>query len=97
MRGKLRKKLLKSGMDSLYINCYPPMRNAIKSIYPQGILTSVFTCTTNNASRKKENELYQEIAGKIFVKRMKSLMPDANGLFNKDALEVDFFTYAANY
>jgi hypothetical protein len=45
----------------------------------------------------KENLLYQEIAEKIFVKRMKALMLDANGLFNKDVLDADFFTYALNF
>ena len=42
------------------------------------------------AFEKKQNELNREIAEKIYLKRMKSLMLDENSLFNKDVLEGDF-------
>jgi len=46
-----------------------------------------------NALEREENTLSTEIAGKIYIKRMKSLMLDAHGIFNKDILEGDFYHY----
>ncbi len=98
MRGKLRKKLLKSGKYSLYIDYYPPVWNQQKQIYTRREFLNLYIYVNPVTSlQKKENLLYQEIAEKIFIKRMKALMLDANGLFNKDVLEADFFTYAASF
>jgi len=98
MRGTLRKKLLKSGKYSLYIDYYPPVWNPQKQAFTRReFLDLHLHAKPATPLEKKENELYQEIAEKIFVKRMKSLMLDANGLFNKDVLEADFYLYADNY
>lgn len=95
MRGTLRKKLLKSGKYSLYIDYYPPVWNPQKQIYTRREFLKLYIHIKPVTSlQQKENLLHQEIAEKIFIKRMKALMLDANGLFNKDALEADFFTYA---
>lgn len=98
MRGKIRKKLLKSGKYSLYIDYYPPVWNPQKQVYTRREYLDLHLYANPVTSlEKKENLLYQEIAEKIFIKRMKALMLDANGLFNKDVLEGDFFTYALNF
>jgi len=47
-----------------------------------------------SAFEKKQNDLNVEIAEKIFLKRMKSLMLEENNLFNKDVLEGDFCEFA---
>lgn len=95
MRGKLRKKLLKSGKYSLYIDYYPPVWNPVKQIYTRREFLNLHLYANPVTSlEKKENSLYQEIAEKIFIKRMKALMLDANGLFNKDALDADVIIYA---
>jgi len=98
MRGKLRKKLLKSRKYSLYIDYYPPVWNPQKQVYTRREYLDLHLHSNPITSlEKKENLLYQEIAEKIFIKRMKALMLDANGLFNKDVLEADFFTYATSF
>lgn len=98
MRGTLRKKKLKTGKESLYIDYYPPVWNPQKQVYTRREFLKLYLHTGQLTSQqKKENQLYQEIADKIFLKRMKGLMLDANGLFNKDVLEGDFFLYAADY
>ncbi len=98
MRGKLRKKLLKSGKYSLYIDYFPPVWNPVKQVYTRReYLKLHLHANPVTALEKKENLLYQEIADKIFIKRMKTLMLDANGLFNKDALEADFYLYATAF
>lgn len=98
MRGKLRKKLLKSGKFSLYIDYYPKVWNPIKQVYTRREFLQLYLHKNPVTSlEKKENLLYQEIAEKIFIKRMKALMLDANGLFNKDALDADVFTYAESF
>jgi hypothetical protein len=97
MRGKLRKKLLKSGKYSLYIDYFPPVWNPVKQVYTREYLKLHLHANPVTSLEKKENLLYQEIADKIFIKRMKALMLDANGLFNKDALEGDFYLYAAAF
>lgn len=98
MRGKIRKKLLKSGKYSLYIDYYPPVWNPQKKVYTRREYLDLHLYANPVTSlEKKENLLYQEIAEKIFIKRMKSLMLDANGLFNKDVLDADFFTYALDF
>lgn len=98
MRGKLRKKLLKTGKYSLYIDYFPPVWNPQKQVYTRREFLKLHLHANPDTSiQKKENLLYQEIAEKIFIKRMKALMLDANGLFNKDVLDADFFTYALNF
>lgn len=98
MRGKLRKKLLKSGRYSLYIDYWPKVWNPIKKKYTRREFLELYLYKNPVTSlEKKENLLYQEIAEKIFIKRMKALMLDANGLFNKDALDADVFTYAESF
>lgn len=98
MRGTLRKKMLKTGKESLYIDYYPPVWNPQKQIYTRREFLKLYLHTGQLTSQqKKENQLYQEIADKIFLKRMKDLMLDANGFFNKDVLEADFFVFAADY
>ncbi len=98
MRGKLRKKRLISGKYSLYIDFYPPVWNPVKQVYTRReFLNLHLHGKPVTLLEKRENQLYQEIADKIFIKRMKSLMLDANGLYNKDALESDFFEYALNF
>ena len=85
-------------MYSLYIDYYPPVWNPIKKVYTRReFLTFYLHAKAITPVEKKENELHREIVDKIFVKRMKSLMLNANGLLNKDALEADFFTYAHNF
>lgn len=98
MRGKIRKKLLKSGKFSLYIDYYPPVWNPQKKIYTRREFLDLHLHAVPSGSlERKENLLYMEIAEKIFIKRMKGLMLDANGLFNKDLLEGDFFAYALDF
>lgn len=89
MRGKLRKKLLKSGKYSLYIDYYPPVWNPQKQIYTRREFLDLHIHPNPVTSiEKKQNQLHQEIAEKIYIKRMKALMLDANGIFNPDVLEV---------
>ncbi len=98
MRGKLRKKLLKSGKYSLYIDYYPPVWNPQKQIYTRREFLDLHIYVNPVTSlEKKQNQLHQEIAEKIFIKRMKSLMLDANGIFNADVLEGDFYSYALSF
>jgi len=49
-----------------------------------------------NTLERQENALSQEVARMIYIKRMKSLMLDAHGIFNKDILEGDFYQYFQN-
>jgi integrase len=98
MRGKLRRKKLKDGRESLYIDYYPAVWNPQFQRYTRREHLKLYLYSDPvTPLQKQENELSQEIAEKIYIKRMKGLMLDANGLFNHDALEADFFTYARNY
>ncbi|HVX51829.1 MAG TPA: site-specific integrase [Chitinophagaceae bacterium] len=98
MRGKIRKKLLKSGKYSLYIDYYPPVWNPHKKVYTRREHLGLHLyAKPETPLQVKENELNQEIAEKIYLKRMKALMLDANGIFNKDLLEADFYVYAYTY
>jgi len=98
MRGKIRKKLLKSGKYSLYIDYYPPVWNPQKQVYTRReFLNLHLHVNQQQFLRKRKISYTRKIAEKIFIKRMKSLMLDANGLFNKDVLDADFFTYALNF
>ncbi|SEM90780.1 Phage integrase family protein [Chitinophaga rupis] len=99
MRGNLRKKIIAGGRKvSLYIDYFPPVWNPIKKIYTRReyLKLHLYTKPTNDVELKL-NKIHQEIAEKIYLQRMKVLMLDANGLFNKDALEADVYTFAWNY
>ena len=94
MRGKLRKAKLKSQRYSLYIDYYPPVWNPHTNRYTRREYLSLYLHKNPaNALEREENTLSTEIAGKIYIKRMKSLMLDAHGIFNKDILEGDFYHY----
>jgi integrase len=98
MRGALRKKKLKSGKLSLYIDYYPPVWNPQTKQYTRREFLNLHLHTNPVTTlEKQENKLYTEIAEKIYLKRMKALMLEENGLFNKDVLEGDFFVYALNF
>lgn len=47
--------------------------------------------------QKKQNAFNREIAEKIYIKRMKSLMLEEHKLFNMDALDGDFYAYARDF
>src|SRR6185295_13888336 len=98
MRGKLRQKELYTGKISLYIDYYPPVWNPIKKIYSRREFLKLYLDPKAATSlEKKKNVLNKEIAEKIYVKRMRSLMLEENKLFNKDVLNSDFYTYAYNF
>jgi Arm DNA-binding domain len=98
MRGMLRQKKLKGGKLSLYIDYYPPVWNPHKQQYTRREFLELYIHANPATSLEvQENKLYTEIAEKIYLKRMKTLMLDANGIFNKDALEADFYIYAMNF
>lgn len=98
MRGKLRKKKLKNGKLSLYIDYFPPVWNPAKRKYTRREFLDLHIYPNPVTSlEKKENQLYSEIAEKIYLKRMKLLMLDANGIYNKDVLEGDFLLYCTNF
>ena len=80
--GKAKRKLLKSGKYSLYIDYFPPVWNPVKQKYTRREFLKLHLHANPVTSlEKKENLLCQEIADKFFIKRMKSLMSDANGFF----------------
>ncbi len=98
MRGKLRSTELKSGRLSLYIDYFPAVWNPQKKAYTRREKLGLYLYKNPVTSlQKKENSLCMEIAEKIYLKRMNALMLEANGLFNQDALEADFYTYALNF
>lgn len=98
MRGKLRQKKLYTGRISLYIDYYPPVWNPAKKIYTRREFLGLYLISNPKTPlEKKQNELNMEIAEKIYLKRMKSLMLEENKIFNRDVLESDFITYANNY
>jgi integrase len=98
MRGKLRSKKLQNGKESLYIDYYPAVWNPQFQKYTRREFLKLYLHSNPvTAIQKQENELHREIAEKIYIKRMKGLMLDANGLFNHDALEADFLTYAESF
>ncbi|RPD41287.1 tyrosine-type recombinase/integrase [Chitinophaga barathri] len=98
MRGTLRKKPLKNGRLSLYIDYYPSVWNPHTKQYTRREFLNLYIHANPVSSLEvQENKLFMEIAEKIYLKRMKALMLDANGIFNKDALEADFYLYALNF
>jgi integrase len=99
MRGHLRRKVLKGGKKvSLYIDYFPPVWNPVKRIYTRREFLKLYLYLQPQSQVEMQlNKINQEIAEKIYLKRMKALMVDANGMFNKDALEADVYTFAENY
>jgi integrase len=98
MRGKIREKKLTDGKLSLYIDYYPPVWNPQKKIHTRREFLKLYIQPDpKTAFERKQNELNREIAEKIFLKRMKSLMLDENNLYNKDVLEGDFLLFARDY
>lgn len=99
MRGKMRKKVIANGKKvSLYIDYFPPVWNHIKRIYTRREFLNLHLYTQPITSVEVQlNKITQEIAEKIYLQRMKALMLDANGLFNKDALQANFYTFAENF
>lgn len=98
MRGKIREKKLTNGKVSLYIDYYPPVWNPQKKVHTRREFLKLYIQPEpKTAFEKKQNELNREIAEKIFLKRMKSLMLDENNLYNKDVQEGDFSLFARNY
>ncbi|HUS02480.1 MAG TPA: site-specific integrase [Chitinophagaceae bacterium] len=98
MRGKIRKRLLSTGKLSLFIDYYPPVWNVQRKCYTRSeFLKLHLHADPKTAFEKKQNDLNTEIAEKIFLKRMKSLMLEENNLFNKDVMEGDFFEFAKAY
>jgi len=98
MRGTLREKKLKGGRLSLYIDYYPPVWNPIKKEYSRREFLKLHIVKNPQTQfERRQNEINREIAEKIYVKRMKSLMLDEHKLFNKDALNADFILYARNF
>jgi len=94
MRGKLRKAKLDTGKYSLYIDYYPPVWNPHTLRYTRREYLKLYLYPKPKTDlEKQENALAIQIAEKIYVKRMKSLMLDAQGIFNKDVLEGDFYQY----
>ncbi len=98
MRGKLREKQLSGGKISLYIDFYPPIWNPYSKAYTRREFLKLYIIQNpQNSFERKQNELNREIAEKIYVKRMNSLMLEENRLFNKDVLNSDFMSYAKNF
>jgi len=98
MRGKLRKKKLKGGKLSLYIDYYPPVWNPHNKRFTRREFLNLYVhANPVTPLEVQENKLYNEIAEKIYIKRMKALMLEENGLFNKDSLDADFFLYAKGF
>jgi site-specific recombinase XerD len=94
MRGKLRKAKLESGKYSLYIDYYPPVWNPHINKYTRREFLRLYLYQNPQTTlQRQENALANEIAQKIYIKRMKSLLLDAHGIFNKDILEGDFYAY----
>jgi hypothetical protein len=84
MRGVLRRKKLTSGRDSLYIDYYPQVWNPQTKKYTRREFLKLYVHTHPVTPLEiQENKLYTEIAEKIYIKRMKALMLDANGVYNK--------------
>lgn len=98
MRGRLRQRKLYTGKISLYIDYYPPVWNPVKKIYSRREYLKLFLHPNpKTALEKKQNELNNELAEKIYLKRMKAFMLEENRIFNKDILESDFYIYARNF
>lgn len=97
MRGKLRTISLKSNRFSIYIDYYPPVWNPHSNRYTRREYLNLYLYKKPaNKLERQQNALSKEVARMIYIKRMKSLMLDAHGIFNKDILEGDFYQYFQN-
>lgn len=98
MKAKLREKKLKTGKLSLYIDYYPPVWNPVTKTYMRREYLNLHLFENPQSNfEKQQNELNQELAQKIYLKRLKSLVLEENRIFNKDILEGDFYIYANSY
>jgi integrase len=98
MKGKLREKQLRNGRKGLYIDYYPPVWNPQTQRFTrQENLKLIIIEQPVNDFEKKQNLLSKEIAEKIYLKRMKSLMLEEHKLFNPDVQEGDFYTFARSF
>lgn len=97
MRGKLRQAKLKSNRVSIYIDYYPPVWNPHSEKYTRREYLRLYLYKKPaNTLERQQNALSKEVARLIYIKRMKSLMLDVHGIFNKDILEGDFYQYFQN-
>lgn len=95
MKAKLREKKLRTGKVSLYIDYYPPVWNpSIKKYTRREFLNLYLISDPKTNFEKQQNTLNTELAQKIYLKRLKSLVLEENRIFNKDILEGDFYVYA---
>jgi integrase len=98
MKGKLRKKLLKGGKYSLFIDYSPKVWNPHTKTYIRKEYLKIYLhVRPQTFIEKQENAMSMEVAEKIYIKRMKALMLDENGIFNRDILEGDFYIYFENF
>lgn len=98
MRGKLREKQLTNHRRALYIDYYPPVWNPEKKRFTRRENLKLFIFENpSSLFQKKQNQLHREIAEKIYLKRMKSLMLEEHILFNPDVIEGDFYLFARNF
>ncbi len=91
----MRAKKRESGKLSPYIDNYPPVFNPQKKVLTNRVHPKFHLYPQPGTDlEKKENELSREMAEKIFLKRMKSLVLDEDNLYNKEVLEGDFLVFA---
>jgi site-specific recombinase XerD len=98
MRGKLRKRKLTKGRVGLYIDYYPPVWNPATNRFTrrENLKLTMYVKPTSSLEQR-HNDLNKEIAEKIYVKRMKSLMLDEHKILNVDVLQGDFYLFAKNF
>jgi len=98
MRGKLRERKLTKGRVALYIDYYPPVWNPATNRFTrrENLKLSMYL-KPGSSLEERHNALNKEIAEKIYVKRMKSLMLDEHKILNVDVLQGDFYIYANNF
>lgn len=98
MRGKLREKKLKNGRVSLYIDFYPPVWNPVLKTYTRREFLNLYLIKNPKTDfEKANNTISTEIAEKIFIKRMHSLINEENEIFNKNVFEGDFINYSRSF
>jgi integrase len=98
MRGKLRERKMLNGKSSLYIDYYPLVFNPMKKTYIRHEFLKLHVFDEPKTQfEKMQNKLHREIAEKILLKRMKTLMLEENNLFNVEVLDSDFFEFASKY
>ncbi len=98
MRGKLRERKGIAGKSSLYINYYPPVFNPDKNKYTRTEFLKLYVIDKPKTDfEKSQNRLNREIAEKILIKRLKSLMLEDHNLFNGDVLQSSFFEFAKKF